>query len=80
MISLLNVDLKIISKALSDKLKEVPPHLISSQQMAYVENRHIGESEWSDVIIDNIWCNRNHQNKKYWRFFSYNGHWSFWYI
>ena len=43
-ISLLNVDSKIISKALSEKLKEVLPDLISSQQTAYVKNRHIGES------------------------------------
>ena len=43
-ISLLNVDLKIISKALSVKLKKVLPNLISSQQTAYVKNRHIGES------------------------------------
>ena len=42
-ISLLNVDLKIISKALSEKLKKVLPDLISSQQTAYVKNRHIGE-------------------------------------
>ena len=43
-ISLLNVDSKIISKAISEKLKEVLPDLISSQQTAYVKNRHIGES------------------------------------
>ena len=43
-ISLLNVDLKIISKALSEKLKEVLPDLISSQQRAYVKNRQIGQS------------------------------------
>ena len=51
-ISLLNVDLKIISKALSEKLKKVLPDLISSQQTAYVKNRHIGESGRliSDVI------------------------------
>ena len=42
-ISLLNVDLKIISKAFSEKLK-VLPDLISSQQTTYVKNRHIGES------------------------------------
>ena len=41
---MLNVDSKIISKALSEKLKEVLPDLISSQQTAYVKNRHIGES------------------------------------
>ena len=40
---MLNVDSKIISKAISEKLKEVVPDLISSQQTAYV-NRHIGES------------------------------------
>ena len=51
-ISLLNVDSKIISKAISEKLKEVLPDLISSQQTAYVKNRHIGESGRlvSDVI------------------------------
>ena len=51
-ISLLNVDLKIISKALSEKLKKVLPDLISSQQTAYVKNRHIGERGRliSDVI------------------------------
>ena len=43
-ISLLNVDLKIISKALSEKLKEVLPDLISSQRRAYVKNRQIGQS------------------------------------
>ena len=43
-ISLLNVDLKIIPKTFSEKLKKVLPDLISSQQTAYVKNRHIGES------------------------------------
>ena len=41
---MLNVDLEIISKALSEKLTKVPPDLISSQQTVYVKNRHIGES------------------------------------
>ena len=47
-----SVDSKIISKALSEKLTEVLPDLISSQQMAYVKNRHIGESGKliSDII------------------------------
>ena len=50
--SLLNVDLKIVSKALSEKLKIFLPDLISSQQTTYVKNRHIGESGIliSDVI------------------------------
>ena len=49
---MLDVDSKIISKALSEKLKEVLPDLISSQQTAYVKNRHIGESGRliSDII------------------------------
>ena len=40
-----NVDLKMISKTLSEKLKKVLPDLLSSQETAYVENRHIGESK-----------------------------------
>ena len=42
--SLLNVGLKIISKALSEKLNNFLPDLISSQPTAYVESRHIGET------------------------------------
>ena len=41
-ISLLNVDLKIISRSFSEKLKKDLPGLISTQQTAYVINRHIG--------------------------------------
>ena len=42
-ISLLNVDYKIIAKALATRLKETLPKLISFQQTAYVKNRFIGE-------------------------------------
>ena len=51
-ISLLNVDTKIISKALSEKMKEVLPSLISYEQTAYIKNRFIGESGRliSDII------------------------------
>ena len=42
--SLLNVDYKIICKALASCLKKVFPNLISPQQMAYVEDRFIFES------------------------------------
>ena len=38
----LNVDLKIISKAFSEKLKKVLPDFISTQQTADVKNREIG--------------------------------------
>ena len=41
---MLNVDSKIISKVLLEKLKEVLPDLISLLQTAYVKIRHIGES------------------------------------
>ena len=42
---MLNTDLKMISKALAMRLKDIlPPHLISSNQTAYVKNRFIRES------------------------------------
>ena len=69
-ISLLNVDSKIISKALSEKLKEVLPDLISSQQTAYVKNRHSGEC--GRLISDIIEITKIRKIKE--RFFSYNGH------
>ena len=39
--SLLNVDTKNLSKAISKKLKTALPMIISSQQTAYVKNRFI---------------------------------------
>ena len=42
-ISLLNVDYKIIAKALATRLKETLPRLIYFQQTAYVRNRFTGE-------------------------------------
>ena len=42
-ISLLNVDCRIIAKALATRFKETIPKLISFQQTAYVRNRFIGE-------------------------------------
>ena len=49
---MLNVDIKILSKALAKRLKEVLPCLISAQQTAYVQNRNTGESGRliSDII------------------------------
>ena len=50
-ISLLNVELKLISKDYSEKLKTLLPDLISTQQTAYVKN--IGESgRLISVIIE----------------------------
>ena len=49
---MLNVDIKILSKAITKKLKEVLPYLISAQQTAYVQTRNIGKSGrlTSDII------------------------------
>ena len=57
-ISLLNVDTKIISKALSERLKNVLSSLISIQQTAYIKNRFIGEGRRLISDIVNI-CHRN---------------------
>ena len=43
-ISLLNVDTKILSKALASRLKSVTGFLVTSDQTAYVPERLIGES------------------------------------
>ena len=42
-ISLLNVDLKIISKVIANRIKKVLHKFIASNQTAYVNNRFIGE-------------------------------------
>ena len=54
-ISLLNVDTKILSKSLAQKLKHVLPEPVSSNQTAYVKNRCISEKGRliSDVIVKN---------------------------
>ena len=51
-ISLLNVDVKLICKALAERLKNVLPEIISPNQNAYVENRCISEGGWliSDLL------------------------------
>ena len=56
---MLDVDTKILSKAISNKLKAVLPTLISSQQTAFVKNRFIGESGrlMSDIIEISDWFN-----------------------
>ena len=42
-ISLLKVDLKIVSKAFSSRQKTELPCIISSEQTTYIEKRFIGE-------------------------------------
>ena len=51
-ISLLNVDLKILSKAPADRIKMYLPFLISSNQTACVEGRFISEGGrlFSDIL------------------------------
>ena len=51
-ISLLNINLKILSEALAAKLKSVLPSRIALQQTVHVQNKHIGEGERliSDVL------------------------------
>ena len=43
-ISLINVDIKIASKALAFRVRKVLPYLIYYDQTAYVKGRYIGES------------------------------------
>ena len=50
-ISLMNVDVKIASKALSFRLKKVISNLINYDQIAYMKGRFIGESI---RLVDNI--------------------------
>ena len=49
-ISLLNTDMKIISKVLSTRIKGILSYLISSNQTKYVKNRFISES--GRLILD----------------------------
>ena len=63
-ISSLNVDLKITSKALSEKLKKV---LIFSQQTVYVKNKHIGDSGRLIYLLKLL-------KQKNWTAFSCNGY------
>ena len=49
-ISLLNIDVKLLSKTLASRLKDVLPSIIHSDQTAYVSGRFIGES--ARVIAD----------------------------
>ena len=43
-ISLLNVDYKIATKAIADRLKQILPSIISSQQTGFIKGRYIGEN------------------------------------
>ena len=58
-ISLMNVDVKITSKALSFHLKKVISNLINYDQTAYIKGRFIGESI---RLIDNILYHTEQEN------------------
>ena len=73
-ISLLNVDLKIISKTFATRLKTVLPSITSLEQTAYIEKRFLGEN--GRLISDIPWsystklsryskCNKNLKRKSY---------------
>ena len=55
----MNVDIKIASKALSFRLKQVLPNLINFSQAAYVKGRIIGESI---RLIDDIQYHTEQEN------------------
>ena len=57
--SLMNVDVKIASKALSFRLKQVLPNLINYDQTSYVKGRFIGESI---CLIDDILYHTEEEN------------------
>ena len=44
-ISLLNVDYKIATKAISNRIKKVLSSIISSTQSGFMKNRYIGDTE-----------------------------------
>ena len=58
-ISLLNIDVKILTKALATKLKKVLNSIVGINQTAYVEGRFIGEATRliSDVLEVTKECN-----------------------
>ena len=60
-ISVLNVDLKITSKAFASRLEAVLPSIISSEQIHYIKKPFIGE----DVrLISDILSVTQFENKK----------------
>ena len=50
-ISLINVDAKIASKAIANRIKQVPPEIIHHNQSGFVKNRFIGEMARSILDI-----------------------------
>ena len=58
-ISLLNVDLKVASKALAFRMRQVIPLLIHPNQTAYVKGRYVGESV---RIIEDILDHADQEN------------------
>ena len=63
-ISLLNVDTKVISKGLSERLKNDLSSLVSTQQTAFIKNRFIAEGGRLISGIADI-CDRNNTGWSY---------------
>ena len=58
-ISLLNVDYKIATKVISNRIKQVLPSIISFDQTGFMKNRYIGENvrtifDIIEYLIENI--------------------------
>ena len=59
-ISLINVDVKIASKALALRVRNVMHELVHSDQTAYVKDRYIGES--IRIVDDILECTQTLRN------------------
>ena len=53
-VTLLNVDYKIATKVVANKLAKVLPDIICPNQTDYVKNRYIGENACETLIADKI--------------------------
>ena len=68
-ISLLNIDTKIFSKILANRIKNVLPEIISEEQTGFIKQRFIGEGiQLINGVLD--YCKENNEKKKMSEIFS----------